>query len=108
MRTAVLDRVEGPGAVDHADLQVLPLDQPYLAWLEVLDGADFDDLRHATNPSAAIGFGQGASRRPLRARRRPRPRLLRAARLPPPPRASIGAPGRRAGWRPARAGSPRR
>jgi hypothetical protein len=44
VRTAILDRIEGAAAVEHADFQVLPLDQASLAGLELVYGADFDDL----------------------------------------------------------------
>src|SRR5205823_4487240 len=45
VRAAVLDRVEGAAAVEDPDLEVLPLDQPHLAGLELGGGAHFDGLR---------------------------------------------------------------
>jgi hypothetical protein len=49
VRAAILDRVDGAGAVEHADLEILPLDQALAAGRELAQGADFDDLGHALN-----------------------------------------------------------
>src|ERR1019366_2458784 len=61
VRAAILDRIQRAGAVEHADLEVLPFDQADFAWLQVLDGAHFDDLGHGLNPSAEIGFAAKAN-----------------------------------------------
>ena len=47
MRTAILDRVNHAGAVEDADLEVLPIDQAHLARVEFICGADFDEEWHA-------------------------------------------------------------
>src|SRR5581483_6694764 len=59
---AVLDRVHGAGAVEHADLQVLELDQPHLPGGELGDRADVDDLWHLLlSPSGLIGYSPKSS-----------------------------------------------
>jgi hypothetical protein len=44
VRTAILDRIQVAAAVEHADFQVLPLDQAALAGLKLVYGAHFDEL----------------------------------------------------------------
>src|SRR2546429_8029037 len=57
VRAPILDRVHGPGAVEHADLEILPLHQAHLARLQLRCRAHVDDLRHAVlSPSELIGF----------------------------------------------------
>src|SRR5215217_3891451 len=43
VRAPVLDREERAGAVEDADLELLPLDEPVLARGQLLFGADVDD-----------------------------------------------------------------
>src|SRR5437588_8881593 len=80
MRAAVLDRVQGPGAVEHADLQVLPFDQAPLAGLKLGRAANFDHFGHVLNPSAVIGF------------ERPSERSARRRDMPPDPEQATDVP----------------
>src|ERR1035441_3327003 len=46
VRAAILDRVHGPCAVEHADLEIVPLDQALTAWRELVQRTDVDQLGH--------------------------------------------------------------
>src|SRR5215204_4902671 len=49
VRAAILDGEDLAAAVDHADLEVLELDQALLARRQLFDGADVDQWTHADN-----------------------------------------------------------
>ena len=57
---AVLDREQLAGAVEHADLEVLPLHQAHAAGREVVNGADVDHFGHVS-PTTAVGLGSLAA-----------------------------------------------
>ena len=69
VRAAVLDRVHGAGAVEHADLEVLPLDQALLAGRRARDSGQTSMICGTLIeiPSVGIGFpGESSSGRTRR------------------------------------------
>src|SRR5215207_5717359 len=55
VRAAILYREQLAGAVEHADLEILPFDQAHRAGREVVKGADVDQFRHSS-PTAQVGL----------------------------------------------------
>src|ERR1700742_4063653 len=63
VRAAVLDGEDLATAVDHADLEVLPLDEALLARWELFNGADVDQRAQIKFRFRRYGFYRGTFRR---------------------------------------------
>src|SRR5215207_5453070 len=56
VRAPFLDGEQLAGAVEHADLEILPFDQAHRAGREVVNGADVDQFSHSS-PTTQVGLG---------------------------------------------------